>query len=47
VTVEEKLEGIEAVASWLAARAVSRDDKLDVLIRLAAKHEAAIANLER
>jgi hypothetical protein len=54
VTVEEKLDRVTdnldrlvGVVNSLASSVVAHDNQLDVLIQLAAKHEAAIANLER
>jgi len=47
VTVEEKLERLVGVVESLAASVVAHDNQLEVLIQLAEKHDAAIANLER
>jgi len=45
--VEEKLERLVGVVESLAASVVAHDNQLEVLIQLAEKHDAAIANLER
>ena len=45
--MEEKLERLVGVVESLAASVVAHDNQLEVLIQLAEKHDAAIANLER
>jgi len=54
VTVEEKLDRVTdnldrlvGVVNSLASTVVAHDNQLELLIQLAEKHEAAIANLER
>ena len=54
MTVEEKLDRVTdnldrlvGVVNSLASTVVAHDNQLELLIQLAEKHEAAIANLER
>ena len=47
MTVEEQLERLTGIVSALASSVVAHDDQLGILIKLADKHERAIASLER
>lgn len=45
--VEEHLHRLTGIVESLASSVVAHDNQIDALIKLAEKHEAALANLER
>ena len=47
MTVEEQLERRTGIVGDLADSVVAHDNQLDLLIKIADKHETAIQNLER
>jgi len=47
MTTEERLDRLTGIVEAIASSIVAHDNQIEQLIRVAEKHDSAIANLER
>jgi len=47
MTTDERLDRLTGIVESLASTVVAHDNQIEALLRIAEKHEAALANLER
>jgi methylglyoxal synthase len=47
MTTDERLDRLTGIVESLASTVVAHDNQIEALLRIAEKHDAALANLER